>query len=99
MNAATPSACGTTSRRPRFTRYEDINCGDVKGRKPFAGSVMDYIPVNIVAGADAAKKGDFGMIGIGPYDEWAIEYGYSFEKDLKPVLAARRPAGTRLRHG
>jgi hypothetical protein len=47
---------------------------------------MDYIPVNIVAGADPARKGDFAMIGIGPYDEWAIEYGYSFEKDLKPVL-------------
>ena len=27
------------------------------------------------------------MIGIGPYDYWAIEYGYTFEKDLKPILA------------
>jgi hypothetical protein len=66
--------------------YEQINSPEIKGKKPFAGSVMDYIPVNIVAGADAAKKGDFGMIGVGPYDEWAIEYGYSFEKDLKPIL-------------
>jgi hypothetical protein len=66
--------------------YAQINSPEVKGKKPFAGSVMDYIPVNIVAGTDAAKKGDFGMIGVGPYDEWAIEYGYSFEKDLKPIL-------------
>jgi hypothetical protein len=26
------------------------------------------------------------MIGIGPYDYWAIEYGYSFAKDSKAVL-------------
>jgi hypothetical protein len=31
--------------------------------------------------------GDFAMISIGPYDYWAIEYGYSPEKDLKPILA------------
>ncbi len=66
--------------------YDQINGPEVKGKKPFAGSVMDYIPVNIVAGTDPAKKGDFGMIGVGPYDEWAIEYGYSFEKNLAPIL-------------
>jgi hypothetical protein len=27
------------------------------------------------------------MVTIGPYDYWAIEYGYTFEKDLKPILA------------
>ena len=66
--------------------YDQINGPEVKGKKTFAGSVMDYIPVNIVAGQDAARKGDFGMISVGPYDDWAIEYGYSFEKDLKPIL-------------
>jgi hypothetical protein len=66
--------------------FEEINSPAIKGKKPFAGSVMDYLPVNVVAGNDPAKKGDFGMIGVGPYDEWAIEYGYSFEKDLKPIL-------------
>lgn len=66
--------------------FQQINSPEIKGKKPFAGSVMDYTPVNIVAGTDASKKGDFGMMGVGPYDEWAIEYGYSFEKDLKPIL-------------
>ncbi|MGK0184891.1 MAG: hypothetical protein ACI9R3_000665 [Verrucomicrobiales bacterium] len=66
--------------------YEEINSDEVKGKKPFAGSVMDYIPINIVALKDAAK-GDFGMIDLGPYDFWAIEYGYSFDKDLKPILS------------
>lgn len=27
------------------------------------------------------------MISVGPYDDWAIQYGYTFEKDLKPILA------------
>ena len=66
--------------------YEEINGPEVKGKKPFAGSVMDYTPVNIVAGDDAARKGDFGMLSVGPYDMWAIEYGYTFEKDLNPIL-------------
>jgi hypothetical protein len=66
--------------------YGEINGDQVRGKKAFAGSVMDYIPINIVVGKDA-PKGDIGMISVGPYDEWAIEYGYSFEKDLKPILA------------
>jgi hypothetical protein len=66
--------------------YAQINSPEFKGKKTFSASVMDYIPVNVVAGTDAAKKGDFGMISVGAYDEWAIEYGYTFEKDLKPIV-------------
>ena len=57
----------------------EINNGTLKGKKPFAGSVMDYIPVNMSArlGKNPAK-GDHTMIDIGPYDLWAIEYGYTF---------------------
>ncbi len=65
--------------------YAEINGDSVKGKKPFAGSVMDYIPINIVAGKDI-PQGDYGMNAVGPYDEWAIQYGYSFEKELKPIL-------------
>ncbi|MCI0638301.1 MAG: zinc-dependent metalloprotease [Gemmataceae bacterium] len=64
----------------------DINSNKVKGKKPFAGSVMDYLPINIDM-KDGEFQGDYAMITIGPYDMWAIEYGYSFEKDLKPILA------------
>lgn len=62
----------------------EINSNKVKG-KPFAGSVMDYLPININM-QDGEIQGDYAMIDIGPYDEWAIEYGYSQEKDLKPIL-------------
>ena len=66
--------------------YADINSGKLKGSKPHAGSVMDYIGANFrMAGGD--QQGDYTMIGIGPYDMWAIEYGYTFASDLKPILA------------
>jgi len=64
----------------------DINSKKVKGQKPFASSVMDYLPINLDM-KDGEIQGDFGMIDIGPYDMWAIEYGYTFDKDLKPILA------------
>jgi hypothetical protein len=62
-----------------------INSEELKGKQPLAGSVMDYLPVNMHL--DSGKlQGDYAMIGIGPYDTWAIEYGYTFENDLKPIL-------------
>ncbi|QDU96639.1 zinc-dependent metalloprotease [Lignipirellula cremea] len=64
---------------------EEINSDAVKGKKPLAGSVMDYTPVNIRY-KSGAEQGDYAMTGIGPYDEWAIEYGYTSETDLKPIL-------------
>lgn len=66
---------------------EQINSPDVKGKKPFAGSVMDYLPINIYDWQDKEKQGDYGMTDIGPYDFWAIEYGYSITDNLKPILS------------
>jgi hypothetical protein len=69
---------------------EEINSSEVKGKKPFAGSVMDYLPVNMNIEGFGEEQGDYGMIEVGPYDLWAIEYGYSIVKkddELKKVLA------------
>lgn len=65
--------------------FDEMNSDDVKGTRPLAGSVMDYLPINLRA--DGKPQGDYTMIGIGPYDEWAIEYGYTLDSDLKPILA------------
>ena len=65
--------------------YSEINSKELKGKKPFASTVMDYIPVNMRMEA-GELQGDYAMIGVGPYDIWAIEYGYTFAKDLKPIL-------------
>jgi hypothetical protein len=39
------------------------------------GSVMDYPAVNVHS--DKSKQGDYYITKAGPYDIWAIEYGYS----------------------
>lgn len=54
---------------------DEINSEALAGRKPWTGSVMDYHGWNIRVEA-GDRQGDFGPIDIGPYDMWAIEYGY-----------------------
>jgi hypothetical protein len=55
------------------------------------GSVMDYPAVNIAA--DKSKQGDYYTTKAGPYDVWAIEYGYaefpasSEAEELKKILS------------
>jgi hypothetical protein len=39
-----------------------------------SGSVMDYAPANLMP--QSMKQGDYFSTTIGPYDVWAIEYGY-----------------------
>jgi hypothetical protein len=63
----------------------EINSKAFKGTKVTAGSVMDYLPININVGSGEVQ-GDFCMTGVGPYDYWAIEYGYTSNDDLKPLL-------------
>ena len=45
-----------------------------KANEPTVGSVMDYLPVNIVPAG--TKQPAYYTTTIGPYDHWAIEYGY-----------------------
>jgi hypothetical protein len=112
-----------------------VNSADVKGKKSFSGSVMDYVPVNInvpdakrleeylkqqkkddpkdskkdegkadekkaddkkpapatkadgsLLGPDKPQDlGDYAQVDNGPYDYWAIEFGYTLD-DPKKVL-------------
>jgi hypothetical protein len=50
------------------------------------GSVMDYNPVNVRA--PGSPQGGFAMRGLGPYDLWAIKYGYATFPDEAAGLAA-----------
>lgn len=55
-----------------------------------AGSVMDYNPVNL---APVGKtQGDYYSYKPGPYDLWAIEYGYSAAVDDAEAEEARLEA-------
>ena len=48
---------------PAFTKTHGIG-----------GSVMEYNAINIAA--KGSKQGAFNMATLGPYDYWAVEYGY-----------------------
>ncbi len=71
----------------RYTLAE-INSEAVKGKNTLATSVMDYIPINIPYQV-GDTNGDWTMIGIGPYDYWAIEYGYTPDEGKLPEILKR----------
>jgi hypothetical protein len=48
-----------------------------------SGSVMDYLAINVAE--PGGEQGEFFPSTLGPYDYWAIEYGY------KPILGASTP--------
>ena len=48
--------------------------------KALTGSVMDYAGINLTM--DKASQGQYYDMAVGPYDMWAIEFGYKpFESD------------------
>ncbi len=69
---------------------EEVNSEEFKGRMANAGSVMDYLPTNWNV-ADGEVQGDYAMIGIGPYDMWAIEFGYTFGDPNKVLERVGEP--------
>jgi hypothetical protein len=63
-------------------------------KQGLVGSVMDYNPANLAP--KGVKQGDFFTSTLGPYDYWAIEYGYKplaggtdGEKDELAKIAGR----------
>ncbi len=69
---------------------KEMNNKEITDSKGLTTSVMDYIPPNIAP--QGTKQGDYFPSMIGPYDEWAIQYGYTSTQATtplaeKPVLA------------
>lgn len=50
----------------------------IKG-KALTGSVMDYAGINITN--DRSKQGQYADMAVGPYDIWAVQFGYQYFKD------------------
>lgn len=53
---------------------EEMNDQAKTRESGLTGSVMDYAPANIMP--KGQPQGDYFSTTIGPYDTWAIEYGY-----------------------
>ena len=71
----------TLGLRHNFKASSWLSLDEIKKRRdttdqPTTASVMDYNPVLFFPGDDPKKVGHFITPTIGPYDEWAIEYGY-----------------------
>ncbi len=69
---------------------DEINSAGFKGTKPLAASVMDYMATNFNVDKEN-QQGDYTMIGIGPYDMWAIEYGYTTQDPAKVLATVGDP--------
>ncbi len=76
------------------TPYAEANSEEFKGKKSISVSVMDYLPINIVATDEDSEliQGDFDTIGLGTYDMWAIEWGYTPKGSDKIARQAADPA-------
>ena len=78
---------------------EEINDPDRSREYGHAGSVMDYLPLNIALRGQ--PQGDYFMSGLGPYDYLAIEYGYkiipggsdSVRRELEKIAARQAEPG------
>lgn len=68
---------GSTMLQP-----QDLNNTQLTRTQGLAGSVMDYLPINLAAPGTA--QGDYYPAVVGPYDDWAIEYGYKVIGGVNP---------------
>ena len=66
---------------------EEMNDRNITSARGQVASVMDYIPPNIAP--ESIKQGDYFPSIIGPYDVWAVKYGYSEIK--APSTNAEKP--------
>ncbi len=68
---------------------EKINSEEVRSKLPLVLDLCgDYLPINIPLEA-GETRGDYTMIGIGPYDYWAIEYGYTPDESKLDAILQR----------
>ena len=74
---------------------EELNNTEITRRKGLIGSIMDYSAVNLAP--QGTKQGDYYTHKVGPYDEWAIAYGYTpatdiqKEREILDTIARRSP--------
>ena len=62
-----------------FSPQELYDASFIEG-KALTGSVMDYAGINLTM--DRSKQGQFYDMAVGPYDVWAVQFGYTpFKSD------------------
>ncbi|MDG1477257.1 MAG: zinc-dependent metalloprotease [Vicingaceae bacterium] len=70
-----------------FSPEQLADASFIKG-KCLTGSVMDYAAINLTK--DRSKQGQYVDVAVGPYDVWAIQFGYTpfkSEKEKNDLLS------------
>lgn len=67
--------------------FEAMRDAGLTRREGLYGSVMDY--ADIVLASPGERQGEYFMTTVGPYDRWAIEFGYSPALEQPEAEAAR----------
>ena len=62
-----------------------IHSKELTEKTGLTGSVMEYSPVNLAL--DPREQGHYFSVVPGPYDHWAIRFGYSEGEDLDEILS------------
>ena len=62
---------------------EELNNLSITRDRGLVGSVMDYAPVNLAP--IGTEQGDYFSVKVGPYDKWAIAYGYTTTNSSMPI--------------
>jgi hypothetical protein len=97
----------TLGLRHNFKSSSWLSLEEIRRRRdntdePTFGSVMDYNPILFFAGDDVTKMRHVVTPCIGPYDYWAIEYGYKTpgreDGSEKEMLAKIGQQGTKREH-
>jgi hypothetical protein len=70
----------------------ELNDAATTSREGLYGSVMDYPAVNIAR--DRSQQGEFWISTVGPYDRWAIAFGYDPRLDDEAAMAAHLARST-----
>jgi hypothetical protein len=70
-------------RASAMLKPEELNNTELTRQKGLVASVMDYTAVNLAP--QGTKQGEYYTSRVGPYDEWAISYGYSTTGAKTPI--------------
>jgi len=73
-----------------YRSLEEINSEDVHG--PTCASVMDYVAANINHELGEVQ-GPYATPEVGPYDLWAISFGYGPESEVEETLKLSQQPG------
>jgi hypothetical protein len=80
-----------------FSPEQLANADFIKG-KALTGSVMDYAGINLTN--DRSKQGQYYDMAVGPYDVWAIQFGYTpFKSEAEKIKLLERSSEPELIFG